>query len=118
MAQTVYVLGAGASYGDTLRMSDQVFRNIWSNALHALYNAQRIVVIGYSFPSTDFYTEWLLRSARIDEDTTVRIVNPLNDPAHPDQGERERFVKRMQSLFPRGYDGQFTAFEQIPFNQQ
>jgi hypothetical protein len=96
-------------------MHSPVFRNIWSNALYALKQAQRIVIIGYSFPPTDFYTEWLFRSAWIDEDKKVRIVNPLNDPAHPDQKERRRFVKRMGSLFPHGYDSEFTTFDQMPF---
>lgn len=96
-------------------MHSPVFRNIWSNALYALKQAQRIVIIGYSFPPTDFYTEWLFRSAKIDDDTPVRIVNPLNDPAHPDQKAQELFVKRMESIFPYGYDSQVTKFDQMPF---
>jgi hypothetical protein len=97
-------------------MHSPVFRNIWSNALEALKQAQKIVVIGYSFPPTDFYTEWLFRSAWIDDETPIQIVNPLNDPDHRDQKERERFVKRMQSLFPHRYDSELTTFDQMDFD--
>jgi hypothetical protein len=99
-------------------MHSPVFRNIWSNALECLKQAQRIVIIGYSFPPTDFYTEWLFRSAQIDEDTRVQIVNPLNNPAHRDQKERKRFVERMKSLFPHGYDDQLYTFDQMQFDQR
>lgn len=80
-------------------LNQPVIRNIWSNALHALRQAQRIVIIGYSFPATDFYTEWLFRSARIDEDTIVQVINPLNNPKHKDKQERTRFLKKNAIYF-------------------
>jgi hypothetical protein len=98
-------------------MHSPIFRNIWSNALHALRQAQKIVIIGYSFPPTDFYTEWLFRSAWSDPDTRVQIVNPLNNPDHPNQKEQERFVKTMRSLFPHGYDSKLTTFDQMDFDK-
>jgi hypothetical protein len=97
-------------------MHSSIFRNIWSNALYTLSQAKKIIIIGYSFPPTDFYTEWLFRSARIHADTQVQIINPLNNPAHPNRREQERFNRMTPSLFPHGYDGQLTAFNQMQFN--
>ena len=98
-------------------MHTPVFRNIWSNALYKLEQAQKVVIIGYSFPPTDFYTEWLFRSADLDEETPVQVVNPLNDPEHWNTKERERFVRKMESLFPHGYDDELLYFNQMEFGE-
>lgn len=92
-------------------IQSRIFRNIWGNALHELEFTSNIIIVGYSFPTTDFYVEWLFRSAlKRNKDVKVWIVNPLNDPANP---TNRQFSERMRSIFPRGYEDRLLRFDQI-----
>ena len=44
-------------------MYGEEFRYLWHLAERAIVSAERIVVVGYSLPPTDFYSEFLLRKA-------------------------------------------------------
>lgn len=90
---------------------DAVFRSIWGVARRKLESATTVVVIGYSLPPTDFHSAWLLRSVhRSNPNAQVFVVNPLNNRDH---AEHAQFRERMQSVFPRGYNSDFTTFSQI-----
>jgi len=94
-------------------MRDHVSRIVWSNALSLLLNASKIVIIGYSFPATDFYSEWLFRTALWDRDLTkVWVVNPLNNPNCQETASRDAFAKRLGNVIG-DYDSSFSMFDQI-----
>jgi hypothetical protein len=87
-------------------MNNPRLRNIWGNAFAVLANAQKIVVIGFSFQPSDFYAAWLFRYAlRYRKDIKVWVVNP--DNGRPD------FRDRMKGIFINGYDGSCLGFDQI-----
>lgn len=59
-------------------LAGEEFRYPWYLAERALVSADRIVVIGYSLPPTDFYSEYLIRKAvsrRFRSKPTLHIVN-------------------------------------------
>lgn len=87
-------------------------RSIWGIAKRRLKVADNVVVIGFSLPPTDFYANWLLRSVQASPHLQPRVfvVNPMNDPDHPEHGQ---FSRRMGSVFPAGYNSDFTTFAQI-----
>lgn len=92
---------------------NSIIRNVWANALYEISNADNLVVIGYSFPTTDFFAGWLFRSAlQKNKDAKVWVINPLNDPTH--QGHRE-FKERMDTIFVQGYSDQYHYFDQIEY---
>ena len=90
-----------------------LLRTIWSNARNELSHAREIVIVGYSFPPSDFHATWLFRSAsqgaaRLDR---IWIVNPLNDPAHQDH---KAFKDRLESIFSGVHlDMRYFRFDQI-----
>lgn len=95
-----------------LVLRDRISRNIWSNALAVLRSASKIVVIGYSFPATDFYSEWLFRTAlKGYRDVKIWIVNPLNDPQKGEDGTA--FEKRMTSVTLHKGVTKYLRFDQI-----
>ena len=106
-------------------LRDRIARNIWSNALSILSSATKIVVIGYSFPATDFYSEWLFRMAlRGRGNTKVWIVNPLNslDSQEKDakkkaayEARRTTFIDRLDNTITTlwGYDSTYFRFDQL-----
>jgi hypothetical protein len=54
-------------------------RDVWTLARQSLSKAERIAVIGYSFPATDFHAEWLLRTSvqkNQHEKIDLVLVNP------------------------------------------
>ena len=59
-----------------------IFHKEWLIAMNQLKKFQRIVFYGYSFPNTDFYSEWLFRQINyiIDGDRrvkyTIDVINP------------------------------------------
>lgn len=58
-------------------MSDRIFRSLWKKAKDLLSKCKRIVIIGYSFPSSDFYVKKLiLESLCENELDKLIIVNP------------------------------------------
>ena len=62
-------------------MFGQLFENLWRQAETELVLADRIVVLGYSFPVTDIRTTLLFEQAFMKRDTvpTIVIVNPSPD---------------------------------------
>lgn len=51
---------------------------LWLITLEKLADTKRIVFIGYSFPPTDFYTEWLFRQTNllVGDKPEIEVVNP------------------------------------------
>jgi hypothetical protein len=95
-----------------LVLRDKISRNIWSNALAILRSASKIVIIGYSFPATDFYSEWLFRTAlKGFREVKVWVVNPLNDPQKGEDGNA--FEKRMTGITGHRKITKYYKFDQI-----
>ncbi len=89
----------GASETEPLRAA-------WRLAHQALKKAQRVVVIGYSLPPTDYHAEWLLRTAIMhNEQERVDLI-----VANPNREVRQR----LHGLFGRKI-GNFTEF--LGFNE-
>jgi hypothetical protein len=42
---------------------NEPLRDVWTLADQSLSQAERIIVIGYSLPPTDFHAEWLMRAS-------------------------------------------------------
>jgi NAD-dependent SIR2 family protein deacetylase len=61
---------------------------LWEEAEAELSKADRVVVIGYSLPPTDFRSELLFRSALGERNFAIDIVNP-----------RKRVLNRFKSIF-------------------
>ena len=62
---------------------NSLVHNLWMLAREKLAGASKIIFIGYSFPSTDFYVEWLFRQVyflvddkRIDFKHEIVVINP------------------------------------------
>jgi hypothetical protein len=54
-----------------------VFRSVWKEARAVLARAKTLIVIGYSFPNTDFHVRRLLREAFADNTLEhLHVVNP------------------------------------------
>ena len=72
----------------------------WLIAADKLLDVNHLVFIGYSFPPTDFYSEWLFRQINFIEerpDIKITVVNP-------EYGKKYSSVtKRFNSIF-KGYD--------------
>ena len=61
----------------------QVFRQVWAQALDVLKDTTRLVVVGYSFPPTDFHIRRLLRMAFADHRLIeLVVVNPDTSVIH------------------------------------
>lgn len=68
---------------------------LWLLAREKLAYTKRIVFIGYSFPQTDFYTEWLFRQINFYEDSNFEI-----DVVNPEMFKKGSLVsKRYKSIF-------------------
>ena len=75
--------------------------SLWSNAIKALSTATKIVVIGYSFPITDYYVKSMFQiglKSNIGLGKII-IVNPSLDPDKRDGKEREDYLSRMRVIF-------------------
>jgi hypothetical protein len=54
-----------------------IFEYLWERAKHALSKCERLVIIGYSFPPTDFSTRRLFRESFCEHDVQdLVVVNP------------------------------------------
>jgi NAD-dependent SIR2 family protein deacetylase len=83
-----------------------IVRSTWGLAHRKLLEAKVAVVVGFSFPPTDFFAHWLLHSTvGLREDVKVFVVNPAN-------GNTE-FRARMTQIFPRGFNSDFQYVSQI-----
>jgi hypothetical protein len=73
------------------------FKEIWRTALESLSCCQRLIVVGYSFPPTDFRTKRLFLEAFADHDlVSLVIVNP--DVKKIDTGEQSSVVEMARHL--------------------
>jgi hypothetical protein len=82
-------------------------RDVWAQAHHELSIADRIVIIGYSLPPTDFHAEWLLRTSvqkNEREKIDLIVVNPNNNVG---QRLAAMFGKKLGEL------KQFRTFEEF-----
>lgn len=80
---------------------NEALRDVWKLGYEALTKAERIVVIGYSLPPTDFHAEWLLRTSihqNEHEKIDLAVVNP-----------NSLVVQRLESMVGRKL-GKTTAF--------
>jgi hypothetical protein len=51
-------------------------RNIWNTAAQEVRAAEHLIIWGYSFPSTDLHSKWLIRQARNGKLRRLTIINP------------------------------------------
>lgn len=75
--------------------------SLWRNAIKALSTATKIVVIGYSFPVTDYYVKSMFQiglKSNIGLGKLI-IVNPSLDPDKRDGKERADYLSRMRVIF-------------------
>lgn len=84
-----------------------IVRSTWGLAHKKLLAAHVAVIIGFSFPPTDFAAQWLLHSTLgLQSSVSVFVVNPDNG--------NQSFRKKMASLFPRHVNLDFTSVAQLP----
>ena len=79
--------------------SNSFIRNQWLIAREKLLDVTELVFIGYSFPPTDHYTEWLFRQLNLREgkkDLMITIVNP-------EYGKRGSLVSKRYDTIFKGY---------------
>ncbi|MTI81764.1 MAG: hypothetical protein FH758_12980 [Firmicutes bacterium] len=69
-------------------------QKLWRLARNALANARHIIIIGYSFPPTDFRTKWLFRKAMF-ESNTPRKVTLVN---HATGDKLEKLLQQYSDL--------------------
>ncbi|MBO8137776.1 MAG: hypothetical protein H0Z40_06535 [Desulfotomaculum sp.] len=69
-------------------------QKLWRSARSALAGAEHIIVIGYSFPPTDFRTKWLFRKAMY-ESTAPKKVTIVN---HATGEKLKRLIRQYSSL--------------------
>jgi len=79
---------------------------LWLIAREKLTYADKIVFIGYSFPSTDFYTEWLFRQINflVGGKPEITVVNPEA------KNRNSQVMKRYRTIF-RGH--KFQTFSTL-----
>ncbi|MGA2774930.1 MAG: hypothetical protein ABSE81_02575 [Candidatus Omnitrophota bacterium] len=74
---------------------DNFLHKLWLLTREKLAYTKRIVFIGYSFPPTDFYTEWLFRQIHYYEDANFEI-----DVVNPEMFKRGSLIpERYKSIF-------------------
>ncbi len=58
-----------------------LFKNIWRKAEEVLSKVEHIIIIGYSFPKTDYQSDLLFRNAFLHRTTipNIIIINPDPD---------------------------------------
>ncbi|MDA1001175.1 MAG: hypothetical protein O2807_11770 [bacterium] len=56
---------------------------VWNQAFRKIKGAKKLILIGLSFPESDYYLRWLIRQARLEmsNQPEVIIVNPCNEDA-------------------------------------
>lgn len=71
-------------------------KNQWLIAREKLLDVSELVFIGYSFPPTDYYTDWLFRQINLIEQRPKLKITVVN----PEYGKRNSLVtKRYNSIF-------------------
>jgi len=85
---------------DKMIYKNSFLKNQWLIAREKLLDISEIVFIGYSFPPTDYYSDWLFRQINFIEkrpELKITIVNP-------EYGKKGSIVtKRYNSLF-KGFE--------------
>lgn len=97
-------------------LNNKLFREIWSDAIAALKNADRLIFVGYSLPMADFEIRYILRKY-VKRDAKIDIV--LSEKDRP-TSESDKYIKpeyRYRNLFPSHkinfiYKGSKAFFQQ------
>ena len=82
------------------KVFDNAPKQVWSEAVGALKEATRIIMIGFSMPPTDIHFHYLL-AAGLQENISLRNLSVVNFAATPEDTERlqENFEKIFQLNF-------------------
>lgn len=75
-------------------------KNQWLIALEKLLDVTELVFIGYSFPPTDYYSEWLFRQLNFIEKKKKIKITIVN----PDYNKRYSVVKSRYDAIFKGYE--------------
>jgi hypothetical protein len=70
-------------------------QKLWHQAREALAKADQIVIIGYSFPPTDFRTKWMFRKAMLQSNKNQRKVILVN---HATGSKLESMLQQYKNL--------------------
>ncbi len=77
-----------------------LIRTLWNLASKEISIADEIVIWGYSLPTTDFYSKWLLRQARRAPIKKLTIINPSLLSKDPSKSTlRIGFVRKYYDIF-------------------
>jgi hypothetical protein len=88
-------------------------RRIWNRARSELMLAQEVIIWGYSLPSTDFYSDWLLRQARTGRLKKVVLINKALSPENSEAKElRTRLLEPFRGILDE--PGQIEEFLTFP----
>ena len=75
-------------------------KNQWLIAREQLVGVNELVFIGYSFPTTDYYTEWLFRQLNFIEESHDIHITAVN----PEYGKRNSIVTKKYNTIFKDYD--------------
>lgn len=87
-----------------------IFSELWKKAEESLVTAEKIIVIGYSFPSTDIQTDTLFKSAFIKRSSMPKVIivdpNPENicNRFIFDYGIKEDNITIYKTFFNQDFD--------------
>lgn len=86
------------------------FYSIWRETKRRINSADRLVIIGYSLPKTDFHAEWLFREVNLYEKRNLDVI--LVDPMT--QRINSNYMKRYRSIFYKnGIKETYSDFKQF-----
>ncbi|CCO07009.1 hypothetical protein [Desulforamulus hydrothermalis] len=85
--------------------------HLWRQARNALQQAKEIIVIGYSFPATDFRSNWLFRKAMVNNKSLQKVVIVDTAEGYPLKKllEKHRSIFRVDDLVFYNSFPQFAA---------
>lgn len=94
-----------------------LIRKIWNVAVKEIELANEIIILGYSLPPTDFYSEWLLRKAGKSLEKLI-LIDPkiLKKPSEEQKRSGERrlnysFVNKFLEVFSTYMTEKVTLYE-------
>jgi hypothetical protein len=90
---------------DKMIHKHSLLKNQWFIARDKLVTASELVFIGYSFPPSDFYSEWLFRELNFLVNNNVKKITIVN----PEYRKRNSLVRNR-------YDAIFKNYEKEIFN--
>lgn len=88
-------------------------KRIWNTAAKEIQNADRIIIWGYSFPPTDFYSNWLLNQTGKNLKELI-IINPacIEGKRDPRPRWNRVFIETLENLFkPKIREVSFKFYE-------